>query len=134
MLIYVPLPINMFKFGMFSYMKLSIRGKGKHIFFPILLWRISLISTKEEPSWKKKKENKQHPQCTSVASSIFSIQYLLKSVCVEQFMSISFLIECGRNILSHAINDDMVTAVRLTHHNVKISVSPQLRYCSRLNL
>ena len=55
MLIYVPLPINMFKFGMFSYMKLSIRGKGKHIFFPISFWRISLISTKEEPSWKKKK-------------------------------------------------------------------------------
>ena len=116
MLIYVPLPINMFKFGMFSYMKLSIRGKGKHIFFSHFVLKNFFDQYKRGAQLKKKKENKQHPQCTSVASSIFSIQYLLKSVCVEQFMSISFLIECARNILSHAINDDMVTAVRLTHH------------------
>ena len=56
MLIYVPLPINMFKFGMFSYMKLSIRGKGKHIFFSHFVLKNFFDQYKRGAQLKKKKK------------------------------------------------------------------------------
>ena len=47
----------MFKFGMFSYMKLSIRGKGKHIFFfPFCFEEFLWSVQKRSPAEKKKRK------------------------------------------------------------------------------
>ena len=94
-----------------------------HVAFPLLC--ISAIHNTNNNYIKIPKKHKIHPQCTSVASSNYPIQYLSKSVSVVRFMSISLTIERRRNILWHAINDSMMSAVSLTDTKVKIYISPQ---------
>ena len=135
MLIYVPLPINMFKFGMFSYMKLSIRGKGKHIFFfPFCFEEFLWSVQKRSPAEKKKRKQTTSSMHFSCFFNFFypvSIKVSLRWTIYEHIffnrMCAQYFISCNKRRYGDSSTFN-------TPHNVKISVSPQLRYCSRLNL